>query len=206
MVMRIIEERLEHVRYISENFSYLRGFTIILLGLPIFLIGLIRWWLAITNYAYIPHLTIFSLGLFLLVGILIYFQFKFIVKVNAYYARTFGEVETSAEQKRRQFQISWIVVIPIMIAFIIYFAFDVHNMFIAGVVFSKGLESFLFSGPRLDAKLFGSSFILMSLAVFVVPVDLSFHIDLAMGGALMAQGLMNHVYLRRHLHVGEQHA
>jgi hypothetical protein len=50
------------------------------------------------------------------------------------------------------------------------------------------------------------SFILMSLVVFfIIPVDLFFYLDLVMGGALLAQGLMNHFYLRRHLRFGEQH-
>jgi hypothetical protein len=204
--MRPTEERLEHVRYISENFSYLRGLTIVLLGLPMLVIGLFRWWMEFTNYAYLPSLTIFSVGLFLLVGSLIYFQYRFVIKANLYYAHTFGEVETSEEQKRRQTQLGWIVVVPMFVAFLFHFFFGVHNIFIASLVFTKGLESLLLSGPRLDAKIFGMSFILMSLVVFfMIPIDLFFYLDLIVGGALLMQGWMNHSYLRRHPHFGEQH-
>jgi Na+/H+ antiporter NhaD/arsenite permease-like protein len=133
--MNVAQNRLEHVRYISENFSYLRGWVIVLLGLPMLVMGLIRWWLELTDYAYLPSTSIFSIGLLLLVGTLIYFQYRFIVKANLYYAHTFGKVETSEEQKRRQFQIGWIVVVPMFIAFIFHFVFGVHNIFIASVVF-----------------------------------------------------------------------
>lgn len=204
--MRPTEERLEHVRYISENFQYLNGLVLVPSALALLWIGLLRWWMVFTDYTY-TILFNAPLGVFILVmGILIYFQFRFTTKVRLYYAHTFGEVETSKKQKHRQSQIGWIVVVPMFIAFIFHFVFGVHNIFIASVIFTKGLESLLLSGPRLDAKLFGMSFILMSLVVFfIIPVDLFFYLDLVMGTALVTQGLMNHFYLRRHLRFSEQH-
>jgi hypothetical protein len=198
---------LEHVRYISENFSYLKGLLMIPSGLVMLVIGLLRWWMVFTDYTY-TILFNAPLAIFILVmGSLIYFQFRFTAKVNSHYAHTFGEAKDSEKQKRCQSQLGWILSIPMFCAVILHFVFNIHNIFVAGIFFSIGLQSWFLSGPRLDAKLFGGSFVLSGLVVlFVVHVDMFSYYDLVMGGGLTIQGLMNHFYLRRHLHLGEHHA
>lgn len=205
--MRLNEERLEHTRYISNNFNYLKGLVEVLLGLFFLIVGFGMWLMNSNESIISSPFIIFVIGLIFFFGGLTYFQNKYIAKVKRYYSDLFGETEDSEEQKRRYFRLNMISSIPIIFTFVHLLISDGRNFTVEAILVSTGLGNWLLSGPRLDARLFGGFLMILGIVLASIPFEHHvYYIYLTLGLVFILQGTLKHFYLRRYLHLGEHHA
>jgi hypothetical protein len=198
------EERLEHVRYISNNFANLQGLLLLPSSFGL-LIGFIQ---TFNNYLNSRSdgppllLVIISILISILGGMyFLRYQPLLLRRARLYYETTFGESKPMRMRERLERRILFFSLLFIVALFCVQYIFAdrLDRSYVEeSVLLLLGLYYLIFSGPRFYARILGGVVAGTGVASVLLNFDLN-NAAIVTGTAFAVLGLADHVYLEHHM-------